>query len=1069
MGKAYSQNEEEILAKKVKLEEKSYTIEKLINELNQNEGIHIVINGNENDLNTLIEFQKNEFTLEKILQQISKSSPYEYSVKNGHIILKKKKLSEKYEIKGNVIDSSTSEKLVSATIYVDKTNKGTFTDENGRYFIKLPPGEYSISCSFMGYKNQTKKINLFEDQEVTFILSETNQKIQEVEIKKERRFFADFEKGRTIETITPESIEKVIGNNVADALHASLKGVWATKTSGAPGDHQRIRIRGLNSIFGNVDPLYVVDGVPVPNINYYSIGIADLNKHDIECITVLKDASSTALYGFQGVNGVILIDTKKGGEKKIEFQTTHGVQWFDKRYSLLDTKNFLNTYKLSDSLLRTTYYQNTVAPFAKYPIYNDSMTNTDMQKILFRYGMTHEYQLSGQGSIKQYNFYLSGNLYQQNGVIVNTQYQRYTLTANLNRTFKKKLATHLMYKASLQENNNNLDNYLGNDYILQIINTEPGYYSTPDSFLQKPNRLYYNYEDIDSPQDPKERLNQFIKKNTITHHSLFGSGEYSFNHNLSFKASIAFSSRKFIFTSNLPERYLESKEIFLVLNQQYHIQYKKQFNRHNLSAIIRWRNYGDNISWKVLLNENVDLSNISDKDDIFLRGSMAIYGEKGDVSRFINSFVGHVNYNYNKKYFVSIAANKEYLKEGFNAKLNDLFSSVALTWDLAKEYGLNKINQLDYFLIYANRGTTGNYPLNSLSNDLYNTTNYRYGDNTIPGSYIANLANPDLSHEKVNEYNIGSELSLFKGRFIFNVDMFKKINEDLIIQRDIPYYYGGGFYFINIAKMKNEGLEYSFNIIPVKTRSFQWQMVFNYSQNNQYVLQLDTDSILYFNNTDVLYPDFIIKENERLGNITGYEYVGYNKPIGTVVTDTTIKVWRNIQYRKHDTLNNTLTVDDKTVIGNSLPKFYLNWQHSFTYKNFELDILLYGVFGADKYNATKASTYMSGTNSEVKYIVADTMSHHRDAIFYESSYFIEDASFLRLKTVSFSYSPTKDIFKGVHAKFTVSVNNLITLTKYSGYDPEASIYTDNTFSDNAIDRGAFPNPKSVFFTLKLSF
>lgn len=1063
-----AQVKDNMLSKKANLEKSSYTIRELLNEINDSPEFNIVFNGNDKELDTRIEISESAQTLEDILKVICEVIPYKYVEKNGHLIFKKKKLSDKYRIEGRIYDAETNENLAAASIVIENTNKGSFSNNNGTYSFSLPPGIYSIICSYVGYKTEITQINLYDNKVINFELQPTSQNLKEVRIVEERTFFADFEKGRTIETITPETIEKVTGNNASDILHARLKGVWASKTSGAPGDHQRIRIRGLNSIFGNVDPLYVVDGVPVPNVNYFSLGIADLNKHDIESITILKDASSTALYGFQGVNGVILIDTKRGGEKKIEFQTTHGIQWFEKRYPLMNTKDFLETYKLSDSILHTDYFANYYPRYALYPEYNNTMGSTDMQDLLFTHGLSHEYQLAAQGSLKDYNYYISGNYFTQSGVVDYSKYDRYTLTTNFNKNFTNKFVLNMMYKTSLQENKDNLDNYLGNDNVFQIINTEPGYYWTPDSFFVKYGRHHYNYESFGRPVDPKQKLRSYNRGNRIIHHSLYTSGEYSITQGLSLIAEYAFSRRKITYTSDIEECYLESEEYYTVLNQQYHLKYKNKFNNHGITAITGWRNYGDNVNWRVLSYEIVDLSNVSDKDDIFLRGSMSVYGETGDVARFVNSFVGHLNYDFKEKYFVSFAANKEYLREGFNAKVNDIFSSVALTWDLAKEWGLNRIKQLDHLLLYTNWGVSGNYPLNSLANDLYNSTTYIYGTIPARGAYLTNLSNPDLLHEKVWEINYGAELSMFNERCILNVDWFSKTNTDLIIQRDIPYYYGGGYYFINLAKMENEGLEFSINLIPIETKNFSWQSGFNYSQNNQVIRKLDNDSILYFNSADILYPDFHIQEHERLGDIAGYKYLGRNVPLAEGEEELRyVAVRSGIRYQCKDSLGRNFNDDDKVVIGNSLPKFYWNWHNSFTYKNFGVDIIWYAVIGVDKYNSTRASSYISGTNADVTGIIADTLTCHRDNCFYESSYFVEDASFIRLKTVAFTYTPSKEIFNGVHTKFTVSFDNLLTITGYSGYDPEASIYTDNNFSNNAIDRGAFPIPKSIYFAIKL--
>lgn len=678
------------------------------------------------------------------------------------------------------------------------------------------------------------------------------------------------EKGRSIETIDSKVIESLNLNNVSEALHGSVKGVWSTKMSGAPGDHQKLRIRGISSIFGATDPLYVVDGMPIPIVNLKSLGISDLNIHDIEKITILKNASSTALYGYHGGNGVILIDTKKGGgETQINFSTKIGYQRFDKRYNFFNTKEFLENLQQSDNIIGTDFYEVKIRGYTpkyeEYPYYTDSSGNvmgyTNWQDEIFKTGTINEYQLSAKGQVKQFNYYVSANIFNHNGVVLKSGYKKKTFTASVNRTFKELLNVGLQYRICNEENNNNLDSYGGNKIIFKGISTEPAYISTPDSFLRKRSRLYlFNYDrpylygetfmKLDnteiSPYDiASNRRNQ---KSNIHTGNLFL--KLNLPNNLSLNTNIGGSFRNMMYITDEPEKHLQSNEGIILLHHQTNLSYSESFKKHNVQLTLGVRNYTDNTYWEVDTT-SIDLFNyrVSD-EDVFLRGSQAKYGPKGAAIRSINSLLGHFNYSFNNKYFVSLIANYDHLIDGDYLDVKSLFPSIALNWDISQEILLKKIKKLDFFNIYYNWGKSGNYSLNSLSGDLMNYDHYYFIEEN-PVVYHHNLANHKIKHEEVNEHNYGIKLGLFNERIVLETDYFEKTNRNLILSRDIPIHFGSGYYNYNVGEMFNKGIELSLELIPIKSRSIYWKTKFGYTQNHQRITKLDGAEALKFYNSDI--------------------------------------------------------------------------------------------------------------------------------------------------------------------------------------------------------------------------
>ncbi|HNW52467.1 MAG TPA: TonB-dependent receptor [Prolixibacteraceae bacterium] len=761
----------------------------------------------------------------------------------------------------------------------------------------------------------------------------------------------------------------------------------------------------------------------------------------------------------------------------------------------MGAEDFLSTLKLSDKLIATSFYRRKPLAnlYERYPAYRDSSGNVlsekNYQDELFRTGSIREYLLSATGSFKTIDFYLSGNYFNHNGVVQNTNYRKYTVTANLSKVIDEKFSVRLLYKGSHQDNKNTIDTYLGNKVIFKGINYEPAYDATPDSFLHRSGRLFFN--DLGGNSVSVMSLSNFIipfdslvyannKVKTDNSNSLNLHGFYSINKELSVRAVASLSFKNLIFATNnvswalTPEtkQFLESDEKYIYFNHQYELDYFKQVNGHSINSFVRYRGYRDNVNWRIDSIANIDYGGVEPEDGIFLRGSQAIYGEQGSVIRRINSAIFNLNYNFRKKYFISWISNYEKIREGTSVSDGQLFNSLAVDWDLAREKFIPIPKFVDAFNLYINWGQSGNYPLNSLSDDLYSTSSaYTSNDSVVAGAYISNLANHHLRPERVEEVNYGVNFSLFKERLKFSADYYRKRNTNLLIKRDIPFYYGGGTFYQNIGEMENNGLELSFEVTPFNTSVFYWDSRIGFSTNHQIITKLYEGVPISFNNTDIFIPDFIAKENEALGTITGYSFVGKWSDIEKSERSHYVKSY-GLAYLKNDTTIQNRAManeNDKMVLGKSIPDFTCSWLNVFEYKNLSCEMLWYAAIGADKYNATKASTFITGLNTEVQNIIQDTMSYLLSSIFYESSYFVEDASFIRLKTLSFTYTPRKKIASKIGMEYTLSFENLITLTRYTGYDPEATIYTDNNFTDNAIDKGAYPNPRGVFFSINLTF
>ncbi|MFA9392951.1 MAG: SusC/RagA family TonB-linked outer membrane protein [Prolixibacteraceae bacterium] len=978
-----------------------------------------------------------------------------------------------FTLSGIVSSVDTYEKLPGVNVYLKGTTTGTVTNENGYYSLKVQEGNYTIVYSFIGYQTQEKFISLKGDKTLNVTLELNEEMLQEISITSQRKFFGNMDYGRDIPTVKSEEIEKLNSTNASDILHARLAGVWATKTSGAPGDQQKIRIRGQASFFSSAEPLYVIDGVPVPIVNLSSLGIGDLNMHDIESVTVLKDASSTALYGYQGGNGVVLIDTKRRNEHTLNFSLKTGLQVLGKQYDIMNTQDFLSSLQSVseniDSKMKDVY-----------PEFTESICSHNRQKEIFQPGILSEYQVSGGRKINKVNYYLSGNYSSHKGIIIGTEQKKYLFSTRISTTFKNKLALNINYRWNYQENINNQNEYKGNNLIFQGLSQAPCIECTPESLYKRTslsfkNRLltdYYVLNDTITPayirNNNNHSLNYFSNAGSIQ-------GRYQVNEHLGFNLIESFMARNSVYSNNsIFTKYyesinvqrkkqvsIESDENIILINHQINLSYNQQFNQHKIGILLANRYYIDNLNWKV-----DTLSSII-PDHFYLKNSMAGYGLQGSVIRKISSYIIHLNYSYQDKYFASAIANFSQIKEGFYINNQTLFPSLSLSWDLAKEPFLLSQNWINECSFYSNFGISGNFPLIGLANGIIQPPTLYLWNGDPSHFIIKQTTNQYLNNERNTELNFGLKNAFFDHRLKLNGAFYKKRIDNLIILRDIPYYYGGGQTYLNVGNVGVWGLEFGFETELISERNTNWMVQGNFSKSRQKVVKLGDGEDMSFLSDDLMFPTFIIKEGQALGDIYGFKYLGKWTQQDEIAKDIRFINYNGLKFANPDTLNKGLDENDLTIIGNSIPDFNWNLSSSFQYKNFGLDVVIYSSWGVDKYNATRAGTFISGVNRDVLTFYNDSISAIKYPYFYESSHFIDDASFIRLKTLTFRYDPPQKYW-GLEFSFSLSFENIITLSRYRGYDPEATIFTDNNFSDNAIDRGAFPNPKSVMIAINVN-
>jgi hypothetical protein len=738
----------------------------------------------------------------------------------------------------------------------------------------------------------------------------------------------------------------------------------------------------------------------------------------------------------------------------------------------MNTKDFLETLNLADKNISTG-----IRRF--YPPMSDTIISDNWQDKIFNNALSKEYQLALSGSAgktKKFKYYLSSSYLNQDGITPQSNYERYTVTSHLGRNWKK-LALDFSYRGSVQNNKNNQDLYSGNPLTYRGISNSPCYRSTLDSFYTNNYTKQPNMRMVCSNNILNERfdMDKYMKDNhhelKINNHDISASGRLQLNTHLSINAMAALMLRNSMYDLRIVGKYsYKSKEDVILINHQYNISYFNNFGNHNVSLVAAYRYYTDNLWWKT------DTSTGKYNGIAYLRNSMAAFSPKGSVIRAIGSYVGNASYDFKKTFFLSIVSNLSRIKLGEFIDYYSLFPSVAFSWDLARHFPINKLTWINNFNLYTNWGKSGNYPLNGFGNDLFSTIPTTMGKVTTNNTIITQLANRTLRHEITEETDYGFNGSFFNKKVNLSFVLYKKNIEQLILVRQIPQYYGGlpnsaATNYVNVGAIEVNGKEYGIQATPVNTRNFSWSFNFNLSESEQKVTKLNDSVPIAINNMfdDPNSPVFKIKPGSSIGEIWGYKIVGRWTAEDTKKKSKQYVNRLGLKYYNADSSSRYIDINDKVIIGNSIPKFTWNFSNIFQYKSWGLEMAWYAVVNVKKFNMTRAATYITGVNREIREYIKDSLGVIKNGDFYQSNMFLDDAGFIRLKTVTLTFAPEKKIMKKVNYQVSISFENMITITKYRGYDPEATTYTDNNFSDNAIDRGNVPNPKACYVTVGLKF
>tara|TARA_R110000823_G_scaffold29841_3_gene86101 strand:+ start:447 stop:3407 length:2961 start_codon:yes stop_codon:yes gene_type:complete len=960
-------------------------------------------------------------------------------------------------VKGVVTDASGP--IPGANIVIKGTTTGTVTDFDGNFEIAVDTGNVLV-ISYIGYV--TQEINYTGQATIDVLMQEDAALLEEVVVVGYGKSVKKEDLTGAVSVVGSKELEKSPLINVDQALQGRASGVQLTQNSGAPGAGLKIRVRGSNSITGSNSPLVVVDGLIDVDIN-------SVNPSDIQSISVLKDASSSAIYGNRAANGVIIITTKKGasGKSIIEFGSYVSFSDPSDSIDLLSAAEFIdfaNTKNIGAT-------GNPIPVFDSQQKINDFIANSvDYQDEVYRTAIAQNYQLSFRGGSEKMNYYVSGNYLDQEGLAINTNFKRYSLRSNINADLTDKLTMSTSLNLIRQEGLNNDPGFgaglalgaVGFDKTTPIYDANGNYNrqtlvvgGVQESVLTNP--VFTAMESNGTSAVNRVQANVSLNYNLVENLDFNVSGGIDY-------ANIAVAY--FNPANNDAAQITAGQNANNSNKTQYafRLNYDNTFSeKHNLNATAifeerRNLSTGFNADGRGFYTASTGFDNIGLADTQTI-GS-------GTSERTLRSAIGRATYNYDSRYLVTGSVRYDE-SSVFLKDQGGVFSSFALGWNINNEEFFTS-ETVSTLRLRGGWGQTGNEligtsdALNLLRNNPWIPNGGATGSTAIlPGT---RLANPDLTWETTVQTNIGLDLGILNDRFSLTLEYYSKKTEDLLLTRQVPRFTGRVDQVVNAGEVENKGFDVNLTGRIVQNDNFLWDFSANLSSNKNKVLSLIGDETEVFPGLTVggsIPAPSIVRVGEPIGVFYGFIYEGVNAADG-----------------------NAVYAEEQDIIGDANPDFTYGFNNNMSYKGFDFNFFFQGVYGNDVFNRARSliigrdGRIPYGTSAELRntWTASNTSaplpSLNATNTQSQSSEFIEDGSFLRLKNISLGYTLRDfDALEAIGAeslRLYVSAQNLFTITNYSGLDPEVSNGGENDRLAG-VDIGALPTSKTFTLGLNLRF
>lgn len=1077
-GNAHSQNA------KVSIHMNNVKLDKILNEI-ENQTDYLFIYNNQVDINKITSVKVKNEAVAQVLDRILSGTGINYELEGTHIILTTEAIKDLHAqqqaktVTGTVTDVS-GEPIIGANIRIKGTTTGTITDIDGNFSIEAEP-QSVIEVSYIGYLTQETVIN--NQKSIRFLLKEDTKTLDEVVVigygvqKK-----ADLT--GSVANINTEKLNTQSNANIGQALQGKIAGVDIVSQGGAPGSGTRIMVRGIGTL-NNASPLYIVDGMYMNSIDH-------INPNDIASIDVLKDASSAAIYGSRAANGVIIVTTKEGsnteGKPIIDLSVNLGISTASKFLDMLDAKGWAEVTTIARQAIGKPALD-MATDLANKP-------DNDWQDIMFRPALMQNYNLAVKGGGKYSTYYTGLGYFNQDGIVKGTNYQRYNIQSK--NDYKRGIfsaGTNLIISFS---HDKPLHQELRGGMIGTILQSVPtlekyddtregGYGGTYGDVVNIPHPLAIIDDNI------MDRYNENVKifANLYAQIELFKGLKYKLNltPDFSFERYKNYLNKyDFGLATNsitqLTERQRRRRNI-LVENL---LTFDRTFGEHKISALAgytyqdsRFRHiqaYGEGLPQGL---EEIDAATTNRSN------------EGNSWRSVLTSILGRVFYSYQNKYLFTATIRRDGSSKFGKNNRYGYFPSFSLGWNVAEEKFMENVHWLDQLKLRGGYGVLGNQEIDNYQYSSTITTGINYPDGNgglLQGAFPKNFANPDIKWEETAMTNVGIDFMAFNNRLSLTADYYVKNTKDILLTVPIPISSGGANDPIrNAGKIRNNGFEFNLGWMdqPNPDISYGINLIGSFNKNKVIAMGSESGSIKG-GSTNQNITTSETKAGYPIGGYCLISTAGYFNSQEEV--DAYAKDGKKIQPAaepgdiKFVDANNdgVINDDDRVFQGSPFPDFTFALNGNMRYKNFDLSIGLQGVLGNKIYNATrqtledvtKGSNFLASCldywtpenkNASHPRLTWDDPNRNTRA---ESDRYLENGSYLRLRSVQLGYTFPQTWFKGAiqHARVYINAENLFTITSYSGYSPDVN-------ADNANYRGfdnfIYPTNRTFMLGLNVTF
>lgn len=985
---------------------------------------------------------------------------------------------ERYEVSG-VITNRDAQPVVGASIVEKGTNRGTVSSTDGSYTFQVSSPDAVLIYSFFGCK--TQEVAVANRTKIDIVLQDEAIALEEVVAIG----YGTMKKSDLTGAVASVKSELLDNKPIAsfdNALRGQIAGVQVRQNDGQPGGGASIRIRGTSSINGTNEPLYVIDGVPLISESVTEgqglviNPLSSLSTNDIESIEVLKDASATAIYGARGANGVILVTTKRGREQtgEVRFSATLSIQTPEQAYQTLNGQQLAQLGKEA--------YENAGLPVPSYYENPESVvTRTNWMDEIFRTAITQNYQVNYGGVSKKVSYNFSAGYFDQQGILINTDFNRYTFRGQVNAEINRYIhfGSTVGYSQVKTTGYGNADSSLSLITMAYEMNPALPVYDADGNYTYRNNldssTGVYGGNPVQTAReaDMENRQDRFTG-NIYTDFRFLGDDRLVFK--TQFGVDNIFSLDRMYLPTTLvvsvdgPGKGNVASFDTKTWVWENTLTYKNTWGRHSLSAMIGQtaQKFTQNVfrlGVKNFEDDRLGYHDLSVGKDIWL-------DQTTDTEWSMLSYISRIHYSFDDRYLFTFTGRVDgSSKFGANNKYG-FFPSGAFAWRVSEEPFMKDVQSVSNLKLRLSYGLVGNAGINP----------YQSQGTLVPvappfGSGVSNggmapltLPNADLSWESTSQFDAGIDLGLFDNRLSITADYYYKYTRDLLYAVDLPMYSGYMFSMRNLGDLSNRGFELSLTAVPVSTRNFNWTSTFNIDTN---VTTIEKLNIAQGESagTDVTR----MVAGDRLNNIWGYRTNGIAQldedltQVAQLTNRPLVAGEQKYQDINHD---GVIDKDDEVVLGNLNPKFSFGFNNTFSYKNFNVNLFLEGTYGNDIINYTrKALESMDGRTNNITTVLDRWTPENPDARLPRadrnsnsngfSDRWIEDGSYLRIRDLTLGYTLPRKLLRGVASiNVFVSFENLYTFTKYSGNDPSIG---------GGIDNNLYPTSRKYSLGVSLTF